>query len=334
MTMQAPATATAPVAAPAPAAPVKSTVEDRAAKVLADLATSEPAVETSGDGEGTDAGSSAADSGAAQVVPEASKAAEDRKARIAEMRAKEAEKKAKRAERDKYREKDSETEKLRVRLQALEPLEGAFASAESLLEMAEQKGMSPEDVIGYLRKRLTDPAAVAKQQAKSEADKLREEMAALKKEMAEREAKEREAQEAAKAQREAEQRAATFIDTVAGEAASFPRSAAFLKRHGKASLVGFANKFIVPLLPDPDNYELSDLHVHMEQFLDEIQLTDATAANGTSHTPPKKNGAEKPVTTLSNAIASERATAVEDVPLHKLSLSERERRLKEKLARA
>lgn len=328
----------APAAAPAaPAAPAaRPSIEQRASALKASLETSpgpaEPAAETSEVAEASvgDSGASpsAADS-AGSGDDAAAKARAERLARIEQVRAKERAKDERRQESKRAKAEAGEVEKLRARLAEVEPLEQVFSSEEALLEMAEKRGMSAEKLVAWMRQRLTDPQAVAAQKAKSEADKVREEMAALKRQLEEEKAAAQKEAEAAKAHSESIQRAQTFVQQVATSTAH-PLTSAFLKKHGPQGLVAFANHFLTPLLPE--HYEISEMHDHFEQFLDEVGVNLAPTAPAATSPSTKNSGAAKPVTTLSNAMASERATAVEEIPLHKLSRDERARRLKDKLA--
>lgn len=320
-----------PAAAPAPAE--RPSIDARASALKASLAAepAEPAAETSkaADASVGDSGASpsAADSAGSD---DASARAAERMARIEAMRAKGRAQDEERQRRKAQKQEAGEVEKLRARLAEVEPLEQVFASEESLLEMAEKRGMTAEKLVAWMRQRLTDPAAVAKHQAKSEADKVREEMAALRKQLDDERAKAQEQLAQERAQIAAVQRAATFVQNV-NASEKHPLSAAFLKKHGEKGLIAFANHFVTPLLPE--HYELSDLHDHLEQFLDEVQAPRDIPATGASQTSTKQSGAEKPITTLGNAIASARSTVVEEVPLSKLSRDERARRLKDRLAR-
>lgn len=348
MTMQAPAAPATPAAAPspAPAAPAeRSTLDSRAAalkEALESEAYSEPAAETS-DAASPPTLSDQGDSSAAASgdAPDASaQARAERLRRLEEFRAREraadAERQQHRARRAKERETASEVETLRKRLSELEPLSDVFSDEAKLLAMAEQKGMSAEKLITWMRTRLSDPAAVAQREAKAAEDRTKAEIEALRKELMEERRLRQEALEREEAQREGVQRAHSFIQLTAQSAETHPRVASFLKRNGPAALIQFANEHVAKYLPE--QFEPKDLHDHFETFLEAVAggatpaVPDAPAS-GTSLPPPKKNGAEQPVTTLSGALASERTTVAEEIPLSRLSLDERAERLKAKLAR-
>jgi hypothetical protein len=99
-------------------------------------------------------------------------------------------------------------------------------------------------------------------------------------------------------------------------------------------MVAYANQFVAPLLRE--DYDVEELHDHVEQLLFETQLSSAPAAPTPAQpasTPSAKNGAGQPVTTLGNAVAAERGTVREDIPLHKMSLDDRAEFLKAKYQR-
>lgn len=344
--------ATNPTAAQVQAPSTRTSVDDRASALIAQLegeSPSEPAAEVdaaeqppsalSTDGE---VASSAADSGSAPSPEEqaATQRRQERLARIAAAMEKERLEDQQRAQHRQRRQAEKETtgelEKLRARLKELEPLNDVFKDEESFLGAAETRGYSAEKMINYWRKRMTDPQAVAAAQTAhaekrmlEEIEKVRQENAKLREEILAKE-------EAAKAEREGVHRATQFVHQASSLTDSHPLTADFLAENGPQVLIAFANEYIAPSLPE--SYGLDQLHDRLEQFLDRVgrrprQLAAMTPpANGTSQ-PPKKNGAEKPVTTLSNAATAERGQVTEEIPLSRMPLEERERRLREKLER-
>ncbi len=318
----------------------------RAAKVKETLAsepeseetTSEPAVERpSADSPGSakPAAASAADSGA--VEPNAQeKARAERNRRIAEIQAREETARQKRAQEAKGRESSGELEKLRKRLADLEPLESVFASEEALLEAAEKKGMSPEKLAQWMRTKLSDPQAVARREAQTfeqriEA-KFEAERAKLQADRDAFEATQREHTAAAQGQARARQ----FIGDASSKAETHPLTAQFLSARGEQHLVALASAVIVPYLPE--DYDIENLHDHLEQYLEYVSVGGhqaAAPAPSSGHTPPPKtNGAAKPVTTLSNDLGSRRESVAEEVPAHRIPRSERIARVKRQLGGA
>jgi hypothetical protein len=346
MTMNAPAPV-ASAAAPAPAAAPaeRLTLDGRADALKARLSEPEPASEPAAETlEGaappaspTDQGDSSAAASDAGSDPMAAARAE-RMARLKAFqeaeRQKDAERQAHRERKSREREQSSELEALRKKLSELEPLNDVFSDEAKLLAMAESKGMSAEKIIGWMKTRLSDPAAVAAREARSAEERAMARIKELEDKVAAAEQARKSAEEAAEAQREGIQRAHQFINIASASAETHPHVAGFLKRNGPAALIQFANEHVAKYLGD--EFEPSDLHDHFETFLEAvaggtIPATDA-AASGTS-LPTKKHGAEQPVTTLSGALASERTTVAEEVPLARLSLDERAERLKAMLSR-
>jgi hypothetical protein len=336
----APAAPAAP--APAPAAPAqRSTAEDRAQDMIArfqseDPSPSEPAADEAGEQPSTpqDGPSpTAADSGGA-ALPQAT---QDRLARIARVRAAHDVERQKRAQEQQRRQQQqqasSEVETLRKRLADLEPLANIPKSEEALLSWAESQGMSSEKLVQYMRQRLTDPAAIAKQQAKTEADQLREEMRRQREEFEAWKRSTEEKEQERVAQYHAERKAHEFLQRSHASKESHPLTAQMLAKFGPQGLVAYANQFVAPLLPA--DYDIEQLHDHVEQLLFETQLGSPAASPQVqpANPPSAKNGAGQPVTTLGNAVAAERASVREEIPLHKMPLDERAEYLKAKLMR-
>ncbi len=340
-----------PTAAQVQAPTGRQSVDDRAAALMEKYeheSPSEPAAETSEAPSTSPDGSastSAADSGGEQQqqatgTPDeiaAKKRRDERLARIAAAMEKERredeERKVHRQRRERERDQSGELEKLRKQLAELQPLNDAFKDEETFLAQAETRGFSAEKMINYWRKRMTDPQAVAAQQTAHAEKRMLEEIAKIRAEN-EKLRQEIEAKEsAAREQAEGVNRATQFVHQVSSLADSHPLTADFLQENGAQVLIAFANEYIAPSLPE--RYDLPQLHDRIEQFLDRVGRRPRVAAppaNGTSQ-PPKKSGAEKPVTTLSNSATQERAQVTEQIPLSRMSLEEREARLREKLAR-
>lgn len=345
VTITAPTPAAAP-AAPAPApAPTPSggrtSAEDRAQALMAKLQAegttpSEPAAETPEqpstpqDGPGPAADSDGAPAALSQVTA-------DRLARIQQVREKHEAERQRRAQEQARRQRDqqqtSEVETLRKRLAELEPMAQIPKSEEALLGWAEQNGMSVEKLVQYMRQRLTDPQAIAARQVKTEADALREEIAALKKAMSDRDAEAERREQERVEQYQSQQRAHSFLNRAHASAESHPLTAQMLAKFGPQGLVAYANQFVAPLLRA--DYDVEELHDHVEQLLFETQLgSPAASPSAQPAIPPSaKNGAGQPVTTLGNAVAAERATVREEIPLAKMPLEERAEYLKAKYQR-
>lgn len=346
-----PQATTTPAAAPAEKVRVRSYERARNVKAkLEEESTSEPAGESEDASGQEPRHSSPVDSGAAEAKPRADKPKAPEDEAAAKRRAERAERMAKALERERAEDRErrsrqhakpqvsgSEIESLRKRIAELEPNAEAFKDEESLLAAAEARGMSAEKLVQWMKTRLSDPNAVAQRHAKTEADRVREELAQLRREA--QEERERLAQERreAEATRAGMERAYGFIDRAKGSTESHPLTASMLARHGDRGLIAFANHFVAPMLRE--DYSLEELHDHLEQFLDELQVASggspgpASPASGASH-PPKNGAAIQPSTTLSNSIASERGSVTEATPLHMVPRRDRIARLKAKLGGA
>jgi hypothetical protein len=319
-----------------PAAKVRVRAHDRAVKVKArlDSDTSEPAEKPEPEPQ----------EAKPAPKPEPAKAEDDSAKRREERmeRLRKAQDRERKEERQRAQEREArkpgpdvgEFERLRKRVAELEPYDSAFASEEALLEAAEQKGMSAEKLVQWMRTRISDPAAVARQQTKTEADKIREEMKRERDAFAKEIADLREQRETERQQLAAQQKAVDFLGRARSSNKSHPLTANFVGRHGENGLINFANQFVAPLLR-PD-YSLDELHDHIEQLLDEVQLNAAQEARAAG-TPEQaaslspKTGEEQPSTTLSNRLVAQRGSVEEAVPLARLPRSERVSRLKARL---
>lgn len=356
MTMHVPTQPTA--AAPAaptvttttPEAPATTTRAARAAAIKAEAdqpTSSEPASESSAEGipshpasesEGSGDRTSAADSG---EDPKA-RAAAARAERIEAMRARAREAQERRQTHKANRAESAELAELRKMKAEWEKDSAAFKDEESFLSAAEARGVSAEKVIAYFRDRLTNPAAIAERHANQAKTEVEKRIADLEKQLAERD--ERAAQERAEAayRQKTLEAAKNFISISQAKAEEAPLTARMYAKHGPEVTIAFANKFIVPLMPEGFDIEvpqhLEVLLDHMEQFLAETQLSEPAQSPPQADPPSKasagkKNG-DKPVSTLGNRVVTERGTVTEEIPLAKLPLSERKRILKEKYERS
>ncbi len=316
-----PAVQVAPVAATEPTPTIRVKSHQRAARVKAQLA-EEPADKAAAEPEAkTEPDAPVAETKPTPQSTEVTDARAERAKRIAAVQAREAANRQKQQQEQQARGHSGELEKLRKRLSELEPLESVFSSEGALLEAAEKKGMSSEKLVQWMRTRLSDPAAVAQKHSQTVEDRMRAE---IEKVRAEARA-EREAVEAKYAQiheqREGEARAAKFLSAASEKASSHPMTAQFMKARGPEHLVALASQVIVPYLPE--NYDIENLHDHLEQYLEYVSVGAIPAASGQALPPQKTNGAAKPVTTLSNALGSVRESVTEDTPLAKMSRKDR-----------
>ncbi len=335
------------VAAVTPAAaPARASIDDRVAAMTERLIAEEgPYTDSAAEVEEQPSaanpdgpGASAADSvdGAPAAPPDAAaQARAERLARIAKVREREQADKARRQQEEQRRSTErastGELEQLRAKVKELEGIGSAFGDPMAVLEAAEKRGLTPQQFVEAIRARLTDPGAVAQHTVNTEAGKLRAEIEALKAELRQT-AEQWDAQEQQRASAyQAQQRAHAFIQQASASPAH-PLTAAFLRKHGEAGFIAYANRFVAPILGE--EYTLDELHDHYEQLLEETQLTGGASPHQRSpEAPSNLNGAGQPATTLSNALSSERSTVAVPVPLHKLSLEDRVAFLRDKYSR-
>ncbi len=265
---------------------------------------------------------------------DAEKRRTERQARLAQVRAKEEAANRARQERQRSKVSEGEIEKLRKRVADLEPLEQAWSSPLSMLEWAEKKGHKPEDVVKVLKEKLTDPAAVAQRQAQTIEQRFAEELRKRDEKIAEMERRWAEERTQANERTAGERRAAEFRARVTEKTGDYPLTAAFSTKHGYENLVAFANRWVAQDLPE--EYSLEQLHDHLEQVLEELQVAGALPATPPTTEPVPQahsGGAGQPTTTLNNRTTAGRGVVAEEVPLARLPKADRIRRLRDKLDR-
>ncbi|MBX3198244.1 MAG: hypothetical protein KF894_08875 [Labilithrix sp.] len=321
-----------PPGAPPPAAP--STIADRIAAIKAS------ADEAETPAGGADAGAAPPPAGAAPTLPEdpKAKAATDRAARIEALRAKSRQAQTKRQAHKASRAEQEELAQLRQLKADWEKKDSAFADVGELLAEAERRGHTGEKVLAYIRDQMTNPAAITDRRVAASKTEVQKQIDELKEELRQRDERDAQARAAAESEQKTLVAAKNFIALSQTKAEDAPLTAAMYAKHGAEVVIGFANQFIIPLMPEDFDIEepahLEVLHDHMEQFLSETQLTPAPAKTDTSSkaNAGKKNGA-KPVTTLSNRTVTEVGTVEQAVPLEKMTTEERYRFVKEKYER-
>lgn len=274
-----------------------------------------------------DAPAEAATEAPAEAV-DADKAREARKARLAQLKAEErarVDARAKFAERDQLARQLAEAQERAKRLEeerakAIDPDkldEAAF------FELAARAGVSPEKLAQFLSSQVEDPARLAAQRAQQ----------ALDPRIAAAEERVRRAEEqvqqfiAAQQQREAQAREAQlrqeFVASVKPEAA--PRAAAFIGKFGQDEFLKIADAAADSL---PAGASTQDLIDEIEDKLGELASVFGvqTPPAASARTPSLPNGAAKP-TTVSNSLAQDRATVVDDDDFASLPIEERAKRL-------
>lgn len=341
-TIATPAAPANPAPAPAAVEPARPTSSSRAAALKEKLEASESVAEGQ-PSSSSPPEPSAADSGATTETapPDAEAAAArqqraERLQRIQQLRAKEEAARQQRAERQRAKPSQpsvdaAEFERLRKRVAELEPHEAVFKSEESLLEAAEKQGLSSQKIVEWMKKRLNDPAAVAKQHAQTETNAVRDELKQLR-EQIDADRKAFEAQRKAEvAERQQYSMTSQFMSDIAAKEKTHPRVARAKAKLGD-NIVHLANHLVARDLPE--GYGVEELHDHLEQFFDAIEAFGGTQSAPIAQPPTANNpDSKESAITLNGRTAAGRESLVEAKPLHQLTKAERIARARAKLER-
>lgn len=257
----------------------------------------------------------------------------ERAARLQKMQAEERQKResrqAKEAREQREKSEQAEIAALKKRIAELEPLEGAYKDPERFLATAAERGLTQQQVAEWIRKKYDDPTALTSEKVsaleKTLEKRLAERDAEWQKRLEEIEA----AREGERSQAAAVQRGHQFVGMVRDGGRVAPHSAAFLAKHGPEAVVQFTNRFVIPMLGDDATIE--QLHDGLEQFLDDVQMSSGQPATPSAPSKPTNAAAKA---TLTNSLASTRATVTEEEDLSDLPLEERAERVKQRLARS
>lgn len=198
--------------------------------------------------------------------------------------------------------------KLQARLQELEALEQAFADPATLLAIARQKGADPMKFGEALRESVSNPEFFIEQKVKSALSEYEKKIQEIEQKYNEKfEALQRQQRQAAAVA--AEQEAAQELISFTKESARVaPLSHAFLDRHGEQQYVTLALNVAQAL---PPGCGLDKVHEAIEQTLEAMQLASPSPAPSIGKNKPTRPPADKGKT-VSNALASQRVTVVED----------------------
>jgi DNA-binding transcriptional MerR regulator len=229
------------------------------------------------------------------------------------------------------RELEAELSAAREAARRAESVTAMLKDPTRFLELAREAGVDPASVGEYLRSAQEDPLSAATKRARAE---LTPELESIRKELAE--AKEEAARELAalRAEREAERTAATqaqaekdFMSVVT--ATDFPLTSALRAKHGEEQVLAMA-KALVPTLPR--DAEWSDLAGLIEDQLEAFaSLRGEASPKPTPSTPSKKPEAAAKAKPLTNRDAAGR-TEVDDDDDKFVSLDERAKRAMSRLA--
>ncbi len=321
-------------AAPAPAQPATTTLDQRAAQVAAELR-GEPSESAAEAPAAASSPASAADSAA----PDAEKIRAERRARLDalnEATRKRVDDKERQAAVDKA---SRELEQLRKEAAEAKARAGSLIDPKSLderkfFELAQSLEIPPSKLADYIRESLANPERVAAASAIEAAKKAVDpEVAALKKEIAALQEAQRERDaRASKAQVEAteNQAAREFFKLTEERGSTAPHSLTFLKKKGPDAYyqLAYAAAQSVPEGAGLDAV-LDLVETRLEEF---ASIYGHTADPSQGQALPKPRAAAK-ANTVSNQLAASRESLPEEEDFSRYSLDERAARLKAQFAK-
>lgn len=311
------------------------TLEQRVAAVHDELRSEqlspEPAVDAVDDAPPADPASPA---GSADTAP-ATSAAEDRKRRLAELSEAESKKIAKKqrqAEADKLAKELAET---RQRAEAAEARAASLVDPDSLDEaaffrLAHAKGIGPEKLGAWIREAMTNPERIAEATAQEAARKVVDpKLSELEKRLmkAEQELEAERNNRTLAEQRAIELQAAQeFESFTKNNAGTSPYAARYLAKRGSDAFYALATH-AAQNVPEGSGWQavLDHIEESLSGFAD-IYGTDPS--NASAAKPPITKTAAAKANTVSNALAQNRASVVEETDWADLPLEERVARLK------
>lgn len=325
--------ATTPAAAPTEApAEVRESYEERVARVFGDddASSAQPA-----DGSDASAPSPVA------VAPAASApdpVAEERRTRLARLEAEERQRvdaQAKHREVDTIRAKLADAEKRAKELEerGKSLVDPASMNEESFFDMARRLNVPPQKLGEFLREQMTNPELVAARAATREIDPK---LSALEKQVSEQNAmiqKFLAEQQSSAVQREEMQAAQEFGSYVAANEVVAPRAAAFLREFGGQEFYTLALSAAAKLPEGAgaqailDRVE-EDIVANEERAQRLARVYAPSGATQQRPAPTPNPAAAKAMTTVSNTLAQQRASVVdEDAEWASLPFEERSARL-------
>lgn len=260
-------------------------------------------------------------------------AAEERRARLAALKERErasVDAKQRQHEADQIRARLEEAErrareneeKLRSRIAPEELDEAKF------FELAEQLKVPPTKLADWLRERMANPEAAAAQAARAVVDPK---VSALEKKLAEQEQViQRFLADQQRQRAEAEEQAAAqeFFEFTAQNATSAPYASSFLKTRPQE----FYKLALSAARRLPEGAGAQAILDQVEEDLTLLAPIFGSQPSNAKHNPPPSPAAAKAITTVSNALAQERASVVDDsVDLASLSFEDRLERVKRML---
>ena len=220
-----------------------------------------------------------------------------------------------------------ELESMRAQVEEAARLAKALENEEAFLEEAARRGLSGEKIAEFVRERLLSPETVAERKAAAAAQEAE---SRIEKKLAELDARIQEIRQAEVAREVEVQRrtAETELLHIVGRAAEHaPFSARYVEHFGPEQYIEYATAVAEAL---PPGVGLQAVHDIVESNLEALAAI-ARAPASQAHEPNQNAVAPVRARTVSNSLASERAT-VRDEPREdwsELSLEERARRLLE-----
>lgn len=193
-------------------------------------------------------------------------------------------------------------------------------------QLAKQLQIPPKKLAEYLQARTTDPELIAAQVAQRTLDpkltELQQQLEAQSRELAEfKAAQAKQASDAV-----AMQRGDSMINFAQQAAAQAPHAARFLESYGEERFIQMA----LTAMPDKsfrpgwEQHTLDAIENHLADFA-KIYAPPGAAPQQRPALPTPKNGAAKPMTTVSNTLAQSRASVVPDEGINFAALPYEER---------
>jgi hypothetical protein len=262
---------------------------------------------------------------------DAAQRAEARRARLAELAARERRNvdiSTKLAERDRLARELEQERQTRAQLEARtkELIDISKLDEASFFDLAQRANVPPQKLGEWLRDAMTNPerlaSTVAKKALDPELEAIRRENAEMREQLqsfisAQRQA-EAEAQERAVEQQ--------FLGSIQAESA--PHAHTFLSKFGPEEFLKIARSAGRTLPPGAGAQALIDtIEEHLESFASAFGASPQTQSNGLAPTPHRPAAAKAP-NTLSNAMARERASVVDESSFDDLPYEERLARIK------
>lgn len=203
----------------------------------------------------------------------------------------------------------------------------------SFFRLAQQKGIAPSKLAEFIRESMANPERVAEAAALDATRKamdpeikaLKDELAALKKRDADREA----AYQAQLHQQQEARAAQEFFSFTKDNAPASPYAAAFLERHGGDEFYKLALQAAQQVPPGAGWQPILDvIEENLSSLAPIYAPAPTTKANGKGQAPPPNRSAAAKATTVTNSLAQERASVVEESDWSDLPFEERVARMK------